>query len=65
MHSRIEREFEFREIRDMRMPAISALHFCPSQISLVLLLLPSVPFSPEVLMMRPSFSSVAVGYQRP
>src|SRR3954470_10645762 len=47
------------------LPGISAPHFCPSQISLVLLFKPSVSLSPDVVIMLPSFSSVDVGYQRP
>src|ERR1700690_246489 len=47
------------------LPAISAPHFWPSQISLVLLVLPSESLSPPVVIMRPSLSSVTVGYQRP
>src|ERR1700723_1772320 len=46
-------------------PEISALHCWPFQISLVLLLVPLVSFSPEVVIMVPSLSSVRVGYQRP
>ena len=46
-------------------PGICVLHCCPFQISLVLLLVPSVSFSPDVVIMVPSFSSVRVGYQRP
>src|ERR1700723_2271701 len=46
-------------------PGISAPHCCPSQISLVLLFVPSVSFSPDVVIMRPSFSSIRFGYQRP
>src|SRR6266851_4224223 len=46
-------------------PGISALQVCPSQISLVLLLPPSLSFSPLVVIMRPSPNSVMVGYQRP
>src|ERR1700728_1406605 len=46
-------------------PGISALHCSPFQISLVLLSTPVVSFSPEVVIMVPSLSSVRVGYQRP
>ena len=46
-------------------PGICALQCCPFQISLVLLSVPSVSFSPDVVIMVPSLSSVRVGYQRP
>src|SRR5579872_247697 len=47
------------------LPGISELHCCPSQISLVLLLVPSESFNPDVVMMRPSLSSMRFGYHRP
>src|ERR1035438_9329116 len=47
------------------LPGICALHCCPFQISLVLLSVPSVSFSPDVVIIVPSLSSVRLGYQRP
>src|SRR5580658_4482402 len=45
-------------------PGICALHCCPFQISLVLLSVPSVSFSPDVVMIVTSLNSFRLGYHR-